>query len=231
MKGKVSLYYNQITIELQSNYNRVTIGCIISYILEAHSTSSSLINKKKKKKKDDKGERQNKKKRTKENEMEIDERRPEGWESRRRKQKREKREEEREKREEERKKGREEEERRKEKERKKGREEEEMRERGREKEKGESSARGVLPSANAFPSMKLGNNITPMKGRLGKNTTPISRSPTELNQNLQNNPQQRQPDFDASSRTNFGCAPEVSKCKFYSKGATIYKKAETLGNP
>ena len=50
MKGKVSLYYNQITIGLQSNYNRVTIGCIISYILETHSTSSSLIYIKKKKK-------------------------------------------------------------------------------------------------------------------------------------------------------------------------------------
>ena len=109
--------------------------------------------------------------------------------------------------------------------------EEERRERGREKEKGESGARGALPSADAFPSTKLGNNITPMKGRLGKNTTPTSRSPTELNQNLKNNPQQRRPDFDASSRTNFNYAPEVSKYKFYSKGATIYKKAETLGNP
>ena len=58
------------------------------------------------------------------------------------------------------------------------REEEERREKGREKEKGESSARGALPSADAFPSTKLGNNITPMKGRLGKNTTPTSGSPT-----------------------------------------------------
>ena len=95
--------------------------------------------------------------------MEINERRPEGWESRRKKQKMEKREEEREKREEE---------------RKKGREEEERKERGREKEKGESGARGALPSVDAFPSTKLGNNITPIKGRLGKNTTPTSRSPT-----------------------------------------------------
>ena len=109
--------------------------------------------------------------------------------------------------------------------------ERERRERGREKEKGERGARGALPSADAFPRTKLGNNITPMKGRLGKNTTPTSRSLTELNQNLHNNPQQRQPDFDASSRTNFSCAPEVSKYKFSSKGATIYKKAETLGNP
>ena len=110
------------------------------------------------------------------------------------------------------------------------REEKERRERGREKEKGESGARGALPSADAFPSTKLGNNITPMKGRLGKNTTPTSRSPTELNQNLQNKPHQRQSDFDASSCTNFCYTPEVSKYKFYSKGATIYKKAETLRN-
>ena len=108
---------------------------------------------------------------------------------------------------------------------------EERREREREKEKGESGARGELPSPDVFPSAKLGNNMTPMKGRLGKNTTPTSRSPTELNQNPQNNPQQRRPDFDASSRTNFSYAPEVSKYKFYSKGATIYKKAETLENP
>ena len=112
----------------------------------------------------------------------------------------------------------------------KEREEKERREKGREKEKGESHARGALPSADAFPSTKLGNNITPMKGRLGKNTTPTSRSPTELNQNLQNKPHQRRSDFDASSCTNFSYAPEVSKYKFYSKGATIYKKAETLRN-
>ena len=115
--------------------------------------------------------------------------------------------------------------------RKKEGEGEGRREKEREKEKGESGARGALPSPDAFPSTKLGNNITPMKGRLGKNTTPTSRSPTELNQNLQNNPQQRRPDFDASSRTNFSYAPEVSKYEFNSKGAIIYKKAETLGNP
>ena len=42
IKGKVSLYYNQITIGLQS----ITISDIIIYILEAHSTSSSLKKKK-----------------------------------------------------------------------------------------------------------------------------------------------------------------------------------------
>ena len=162
--------------------------------------------------------------------MEINGRRPERWESRRRKQKREKEKRRRKRRERKRWKRGEDE---------KGwkefvqeeREEEKMRERGREKEKGESGARGALPSADAFPSTKLGNNITLMKGRLGKNTTPTSGSPTKLNQNLQNNPRQRRPDFDASSCTNFNYALEVSKHKFYSKGATIYKKAETLGNP
>ena len=94
----------------------------------------------------------------------------------RRRRRKEKREEEREKREEEREK--------REDERKKGREEEERRERGREKEKGESGARGALPSADAFPSMKLGNNMIPIKGRLGKNTTPTCRRITALTPNL-----------------------------------------------
>ena len=108
---------------------------------------------------------------------------------------------------------------------------EERTEKERDKEKGESGARDALLSPDAFPSAKLGNNMTPIKGRLGKNTTPTSRSSIELNQNLQNDPQQRRPDFDASSRINFSYAPEGSKYKFYSKGATIYKKAETLKNP
>ena len=43
IKGKVSLYYNQITIGLQS----VTISDVIVYILEVHSTSISLKKKKK----------------------------------------------------------------------------------------------------------------------------------------------------------------------------------------
>ena len=110
-------------------------------------------------------------------------------------------------------------------------EREEMRERERETENGENCARGALPSPDAFPSAKLGNNMTPIKGRLGKNTTPTSRSPTELNQNRQKDPQRRTPDLDASSRTDFSYAPEESKYKFYSKEATIYNKAKTLENP
>ena len=62
--------------------------------------------------------------------------------------------------------------------------------RGREKrtENEENDARGAPPSPDAFPSAKLGNNMTPIKGRLGKNTTPTSRSPTKPKQNLQVDP-------------------------------------------
>ena len=43
------------------------------------------------------------------------------------------------------------------------------------------------PLQKIFPSTKLGNNMTPIKGRLGKNTTPTSNNPVKLNQNLQTN--------------------------------------------
>ena len=52
----------------------------------------------------------------------------------------------------------------------------------------ESSARDAPPSPGAFPSQKLGNNMTPIKGRLGKNTTPTGRDPEKLIQELQRNP-------------------------------------------
>ena len=52
----------------------------------------------------------------------------------------------------------------------------------------ESSARDAPPSPGAFPSRKLGNNMTLIKGRLGKNTTPIGRDPEKLIQKLQRNP-------------------------------------------
>ena len=68
--------------------------------------------------------------------------------------------------------------------------EKEKKKRGRETriENRESDTRSVLPPPDSFPSAKLGNNMTPIKGRLGKNTTPTSRSPTKLNQNLQVDP-------------------------------------------
>ena len=76
--------------------------------------------------------------------------------------------------------------------RKEEREEERMKEKEKEKKKRgrerrienrESGTRSVPPSPDTFPSTKLGNNITPIKERLGKNTTPTNRDPTELNQN------------------------------------------------
>ena len=56
-------------------------------------------------------------------------------------------------------------------------EREERRGRERRIENRESSTRNVPPSRDAFPIMKLGNNMTPIKGRLGKNTTPTSKGP------------------------------------------------------
>ena len=47
------------------------------------------------------------------------------------------------------------------------------------------------PLQKIFPSTKLGNNMTPIKGRLGKHTTLTSNNPVKLNQNLQANSQQR----------------------------------------
>ena len=63
-------------------------------------------------------------------------------------------------------------------------EREERRGRERRTENRENGTRDAPPSPDAFPSTKLGNNMTPIKGRLGKNTTPTSRGPTKLNHNL-----------------------------------------------
>ena len=60
---------------------------------------------------------------------------------------------------------------------------EERRERGRGGENGKSGTKSVPLSPDAFPSTKLGNNITPIEGRLGKNTTPTGRIPSEPSQN------------------------------------------------
>ena len=68
-------------------------------------------------------------------------------------------------------------------EKKEERKEERMKEKKKEKkEDRERGTRSAPPSSDAFPSTKLGNNITPIKGRrLGKNTTPTSRDPIKLN--------------------------------------------------
>ena len=106
-------------------------------------------------------------------------------------------------------------------------EREERRGRERRIENRESGRRNATPSPNAFPSMKLGNNITPIKRRLGKNTTPTSKGPTKLNQNLQANPRRRRSSSNASSRADLIYTPgkaESPKYGFHGTRAAIYKK-------
>ena len=112
-------------------------------------------------------------------------------------------------------------------------EREEMRGRERRIENGASGTRNVLPSPDAFPSTKLGNNITPIKERLGKNTTPTSKGPTELNQNPHADHRRRRSSLDASFRADLSYTPgkaESPKYGLHSNGAAIYKKAKALGN-
>ena len=61
MKEKVSLYYNQITIRLQSDYNQITIGLqlVTSSFTSWKHTVQAVPSKKKKK---GKGERENERK-------------------------------------------------------------------------------------------------------------------------------------------------------------------------
>ena len=78
----------------------------------------------------------------------------------------------------------EEERREKRKEERRGRKEEEE-----DKEKNrECDAKDAPPPPNAFPSQKLGNNMTPIKGRLGKNITPTDGDPEKLVQRRQRSP-------------------------------------------
>ena len=60
MKGKISLYYNQITIRLQSDYNRITIGLQTVASSPTHIVQAVPFKKKRKKQEKeakDKGER------------------------------------------------------------------------------------------------------------------------------------------------------------------------------
>ena len=66
-------------------------------------------------------------------------------------------------------------------ERLKKKEKEKKKERERRGENRESDTKNVPPSPDAFPSTKLGNNITPTKGKLGKNITPKSRIQSKPN--------------------------------------------------
>ena len=107
--------------------------------------------------------------------------------------------------------------------------EKEKKKRGRERriENRESDTRSVPPSPDAFPSAKQGNNMTPIMGRLGKNTTSTRRGPTKLNQNLQTDPRRRRSSFDVSFCADFSYTPEGAeylKYKLHSDEAAIYKK-------
>ena len=110
---------------------------------------------------------------------------------------------------------------------------EERRGKERKGEDRESDTRNVPPSPDAFPSTKLGNNTTPIKGRLGKNTTPTGRGPTEQNQNPQADPLRRRQSFDTSFHADSSCTPERiedSEYGLHRNGAAIYKKAKALRN-
>ena len=102
-------------------------------------------------------------------------------------------------------------------EKKEEKKEERMREKKKEKkEDRESGTRSAPPSPDAFPSTKLGNNITPIKGRrLGKNTTPTSRDPTKLNKKPQANPPQRRLSLEVSSRADFIYTPRKAESPKY----------------
>ena len=75
------------------------------------------------------------------------------------------------------------------KEEKKRGEERYRREGGRRKENKECGTKDAHPPLpDAFPSQRLGNNMTPIKGELGKNTTPTKRDLEKLIQRRQRNP-------------------------------------------
>ena len=85
--------------------------------------------------------------------------------------------------------------------------EEEMRGRERRIKNRKGGTKSVPLPPDVFPSAKLGNNMTPIKGRLGKNTTPTNRSPTKPKQNLQVDPRRRRSSLVVSSRANWIYTP------------------------
>ena len=111
--------------------------------------------------------------------------------------------------------------------------EERKKERRRRKKNRESSARDPPPSPDAFPSTKLGNNMTPIKGRLGKNTTPTCRDPEKLIQKLQSNPHAKLKLRTSVPRELHSPAMRTKILKSTenrSNRTIIYKKAKAFGN-
>ena len=85
--------------------------------------------------------------------------------------------------------------------------EEERRGRERKIKNRKGGTKSVPPPPGVFPSAKLGNNMTPIKGRLGKNTTPNNISPTKPKQNLRVDPKRRRSSLEASSRVSLIYTP------------------------
>ena len=109
---------------------------------------------------------------------------------------------------------------------------EERRERERRGENGKSGTKNAPLPPDAFPNTKLGNNITLIKGRLGKNTTLTGRGASEPSRNPWADPLRRLPSLDASSSTNSNCAPkreEGSKYEIHSEEVAIYREPKALG--
>ena len=123
---------------------------------------------------------------------------------------------------------------------KKRREERKKREEERRKKKEEektrnrdSSARDAPPSPGAFPSQKLGNNMTPTKGRVGKNKTTTCRDPEKLIQKLQSNPHEKlelrtsvPPELHSPAMR----AKILKSTENRSNRTIIYKKVKAFGN-
>ena len=94
------------------------------------------------------------------------------------------------------------------------------------KRKTESAAQKMYPPPpprNAFPSQKLGNNITPIKGRLGKNTTPTHGDPKKLIERRQRNPSE-------DSRTS-SIHPVQTSSTHYEKQNIQKRRAQRQQNP
>ena len=109
---------------------------------------------------------------------------------------------------------------------------EERRGRERRGENRESDTRNVSPYPDASPSMKLGNNTTPIKGRLGKNTTPTGRRSIETGTESPNGSPAKTTKLRRFILLKFRCTPERAEDSEYglhSNEAAIYKKAEAPG--
>ena len=106
---------------------------------------------------------------------------------------------------------------------------EERRGRERRGENRESDTRNVPPSSS---STKLGDNTNPIKGRLGKNTTPTGRRSTGTETESSGGSPAKTTKLQRFISCRFRCTLEKegdSEYGLHNKGATIYKKAKALG--